>query len=250
MKLSKKRYVIILLLIVISIFLFIVNGSSNTPISNQNSYDEVTLSDDPNGNWQLPDFNIELPEINIPFIGGILGFGSTGVIILLIILLVVILLLIGSIVVSHYRKVKKREDLEKEGKTSKPDQKEMKIRRKKLGQRIEEIIVYLKSCLDGQYNEGITFGFERLDDAMKEYSKISRPGWLTPREFSRLEIPYFNHTAMYNAVEKFYRITYGEKEALRKDLEDFIHYLKSAIEDQKALEWYSDVPINKKGAKK
>ncbi len=250
MKLSKKRYVIILLLIVISIFLLIVNGSSNTPISNQNNYDEVPLSDDPNGNWQLPDFNIDLPEINIPFIGGILGFGNTGMTILLIILLVVVVLLIGSIVVSHYRQVKKRELIEKEGKTSKPDQKEIKIRRKKLGQRIEEIIVYLKSCLDNQYSEGITIGFERLDEAMKEYSKISRPGWLTPREFSRLEIPYFNHTAMNNAVEKFYRITYGEKTALRKDLEDFIQYLKSAIEDQKALEWYSDVPINKKGSKK
>lgn len=250
MKLSKKRYLIILLLIVISIFLLIVNGSSNTPISNQDRYDEVPLTDDPNGGWQLPDFNIQLPEINIPFIGGILGFGNTGVTILLIILLVVILLLIGSIVISHYRKVKRRELLEKEGKTSKPDQKEMKIRRKKLGKQIEEIITFLNSCLDGQYNEGITIGFERLDEALKEYSKISRPGWLTPREFSRLEIPYFNHTAMINAVEKFYRITYGEKEALRKDLEDFIQYLNSAIEDKKALEWYSDVLLNKKGVKK
>ncbi len=247
MKLNKKRYLIIFLLIVISIFLLIVNGSSNIPISNQNTYGEVPLTDDPNGNWQLPDFNIELPEINFPFIGGILGIGDTGLTILLIIFLVVFFLLIGSIVVSHYRKVKRREMLEKEDKTS-PDQKEMKIRRKRLGNQIEEIITFLNSCLDGQYSSGITIGFERLDSALKDYTKISRPGWLTPREFSRLEIPYFNHTAMINAVEKFYRITYGEKEALRKDLEDFIHYLESAIEDQKTLEWYADVPLIIKGS--
>jgi hypothetical protein len=244
MNFGKKRYIVILVLILASLFLLIINGSSNTPLSNQGTFDEVALTDDPSNSWQFPDLNIQLPEINIPFIEGVFGFGDIGLTIIFIIFFVMLILLIGSIVISHVRKVRKRELIDKKDLTSKPDQKEMKIRRKKLGKRIEEIIFFLKSCLDGEYSSGITIGFERLDSALKEYSKISRPGWLTPREFSHLEIPYFNHTAMINAVEKFYRITYGEKTALKKDLEEFIHNLERAIEDQQVLDWYSDVPIS------
>ena len=148
-------------------------------------------------------------------------------------------------IISRVRRGKRKDSERKRG-SPRLDQKEMKIRRIRLGQRIEEIIIFLKSCLDGQYSQGITEGFERLDEALKEYSKISRPGWITPREFSRLKIPYFNHEAMINAVEKFYRITYGQKEANQKYLEDFIYYLEIAIADKNVLKWYSDVPFKGK----
>jgi hypothetical protein len=220
----------------------IFNGSRNTPLSKQDEYDEVSLMDDPSSNTPFFDFNFDLPEIEIPFISGIFGLAGEGLWFIFFIILVMILLLIISLYISHVQKGKKKEIKEK-ATIDKPDQKEMKIRRMKLGQRIEEIIQYLKSCQDGQFSQGITIGFERLDNAFKEYSKISRPGWLTPREFSHLKIPYFNHEAMNNAVEKFYRITYGQKEAHRIDLEDFIHYLEIAIADKRVLEWYSDIPM-------
>ncbi len=238
---SKSRLFLLTILIVVSTSLFILNGSRNTPISNQEEFDEVDLVDDPSDST-LFDFNFKLPEINIPIITEIFGFAGSAIWVVIIIILIMGLLLISSLIISRVRRGKKRDKEGKKG-SSRLDQKEMKIRRKRLGQRIEEIIIFLKSCLVGQFSQGITIGFERLDEALKEYSKISRPGWITPREFSRLKIPYFNHEAMINAVEKFYRITYGQKEANKKDLEDFIYYLEIAIADQKVLNWYSDVPF-------
>jgi len=242
---SKSRFFLLTIIIVVSISLFILNGSRNTPISNQKEFDEVDLIDDPGERNPLFDFQFKLPEINIPILSGIFGLASGAIWIIIFIILIMGLLLISSVIISRVRKGKQREKESKKG-TAKLDQKEMKIRRIRLGQKIEEIIIFLKSCLDGQYSQGITIGFERLDEALKEYSKISRPGWLTPREFSRLKIPYFNHEAMINAVEKFYRITYGQKEANQKDLENFIYNLEFAISDQKVLKWYSDVPFKGK----
>ncbi len=245
MRFSKIRLLTILIIILLSIYFFIFNGSRNTPLSKQREYDEVSLTDDPSSNNPFFDFNFELPEIEIPIVSGIFGLAGEGLWLIFFIILVMLLLLIGSLTVSYVRKGKIRES-KKKTIIEKPDQKELKIRRMKLGQRIEEIKNFLKSCSDGQYSNGITIGFERLDSAFKEYSKISRPGWLTPREFSLLKIPYFNHEAMNNAVEKFYKITYGQKQAYKIDLEDFIHYLETAIADEKVLDWYSDIPIEER----
>lgn len=241
---SKSRFFLLTIIIVVSTSVFILNGSRNTPISNQAEFPEVDLVDDPSDN-PLFDFNFKLPEINIPILTEVFGLAGSAIWVVIFIILIMVLLLISSLIISRVRRGK-RNDRERKRGSPRLDQKEMKIRRIRLGQRIEEIILFLKSCLDGQYSQGITLGFERLDEALKEYSKISRPGWITPREFSRLKIPYFNHEAMINAVEKFYRITYGQKEANQKDLEDFIYYLEIAIADQKVLKWYSDVPFKRK----
>lgn len=241
---SKSRLFFLAIIIVVSTSIFILNGSRNTPVSNQAEFPEVDLVDDPSDS-PLFDFNFKLPEINIPILTEVFGLAGSAIWVVIFIILIMVLLLISSLIISRVRRGKR---IDKERKRGSPrlDQKEMKIRRIRLGQRIEEIILFLKSCLDGQYSQGITLGFERLDEALKEYSKISRPGWITPREFSRLKIPYFNHEAMINAVEKFYRITYGQKEASQKDLEDFIYYLEIAIADQKVLKWYSDTPFKRK----
>ncbi|UCG04286.1 MAG: hypothetical protein JSW11_09925 [Candidatus Heimdallarchaeota archaeon] len=239
MKFNKKGILVLLLIFFGIIYLITGFGSNNTPYQRQKEYDEVNLADDPTVKTPNP-FIFEFPSIDIPSIGGIFGLGSTGVGIILIIFGIMIFLVIMSLIISRSKKKEEIEDV-KELATSKDI--ELKIRRLTLGKRIEEIISFLEECLDSRFSQGITEGFEQLDLALKEYSKISRPGWLTPREFTFLKIPYFNHEAMIAAVEQFYRITYGLKPATRTELEEFIEYFKSMIVDKAILKWKADLPL-------
>ncbi|MHA2244707.1 MAG: hypothetical protein ACXADY_07025 [Candidatus Hodarchaeales archaeon] len=239
MKFSKIKPLVLLLIIIASIFLVISDGSNNTPLRKQNEFDEVSLTDDP-AEQQPFNFDFDLPSIDIPIISGTFGLGGTGLWIIFFIFLLMVLILITSMIVSQRRK-RKGENEEKE-EIVKDKEKELEIRRQTLGKRIGEIISFLENCLDGRFSQGITEGFERLDIALKEYSKISRPGWLTLREFTLLRIPYFNHDAMITAVEKFYRITYGQKPAIRNELEEFIVCFKLMIADEKVLKWKADSP--------
>lgn len=239
MKFNKLNLVLFCLLF-ISIFIVISNGTKNTPYQQQDEQDEISLTDDPiTQSWFNFDFDFPILEIEIPIISGLLGLESTGSWIIIIVFILVILLVVGSMIVTRRTKTKK-EKIESEGNLIELERTELKVRRQTLGKRIEEIIEFLKSCLDGRYSQGITEGFERLDIAMKEYSKISRPGWLTPREFTLLYIPYFDHEALISAVEQFYRITYGQKKATQKELLEYIGYFNRMIVDQKALRWKSD----------
>ena len=47
---------------------------------------------------------------------------------------------------------------------------------------------------------------------------------------------------MIAAVEQFYRVTYGEKTAMREEFEEFIVYFKQMISDEKVLKWKADSP--------
>lgn len=240
MKFNKIVAPALLLILLGSIFIVINNGSKNTPLQKQKEYDNVALTDDPPTQPTPVSWDFQLPSIDVPIIGGTLGLGGTGLWIVFFIFLLMVLLLVTSMIISYRRKEKREKKDDKEREES--EDKELEIRRQTLGKRIEEIINFLEICLDGRFSQGITEGFERLDAALKEYSKISRPGWLTPREFTLLKIPYFNHDAMITAVEQFYRITYGQKPAMRKDLEEFIECFKQMIADKKALKWRADSP--------
>ena len=235
-----KWQLLLLIILVGGTFIVVSNGSINTPYLKQDEKDEIPLADDPtNSPWFTFDF--QLPLIEIPFIGGLLGLGAAGLSIIFLVFLVTVLLLVTSLIISRHRKeVKQKKESQEVVTDSK--QKELEIRRQTLGKRIEEIISFLMTCLDGRYSQGITEGFERLDLAMKEYSKISRPGWLTPKEFTRLRIPYFNHDALIAAVDQFYIITYGQKPATQKELETFIVCFQEMIADQKVLSWRADLP--------
>ncbi len=124
--------------------------------------------------------------------------------------------------------------------------KEIIKRRATLGRRIENILEFLnKSSMEGNYNKGITEGFEQLDAAMKEFSKISRPGWLTPREYANMRIPYFNHQSLSSAVEIFYRSTYSKLNAMQQDMDEFIKHFQDMISDFSILNWKADsLPIS------
>ncbi|MFX1282815.1 MAG: hypothetical protein ACFFB5_04135 [Promethearchaeota archaeon] len=241
MKLNKIALLVLLLILLGSIFLIISNGSNNIPYQSQKEYSDVPLTDDPTTQPFLFPFDFQFPSIDIPIIGGVFGLGGTGLWIIFFTFLVMLLLLVTSLIVSQLRKTK-REKEEGAKDLLETEDRELEIRRQTLGKRIEEIIYFLETCLDGHYSQGITEGFERLDSALKEYSKISRPGWLTPREFTLLKIPYFNHDAMIAAVEQFYRITYGERTAKRKELEEFILYFQQMIADKAVLKWKADSP--------
>lgn len=241
MKFNKKGSLLLLFILLGSIFLITSYGSNNTPYKKQKEYNDVPLTDDPTIQPILFPFDFQFPSIDIPIIGGVFGLEGTGLWIIFFVFLLMILLLIASLIVSQLRKTK-REEKEKDKDFNESKYKELEIRRQTLGKRIEEIIIFLETCLDNRFSQGITEGFERLDSALKEYSKISRPGWLTPREFTLLKIPYFNHDAMIAAVEQFYRITYGEKIAKRSELEEFIEYFKQMIADKTVLKWKADSP--------
>ena len=222
--------------IIIGILLFIISGGShNTPYEKQTEYDKVELTKDPEP-WSFFDF--EIPSFEIDPIEGVFELGEGGMILLLIAAVVMILLVIGSVVL--YRRRKHDKVYSVEDITEKEEDEEVVIRRQTLGRRIDEIVIFLKNCLDERYSQGITEGFERLDIALKEYSKISRPGWLTPREYTRLNIPYFNHQALLASVEQFYRVTYGERVADREELEKFIESFQRMILDPEILNWEAD----------
>ncbi|MHA2225188.1 MAG: hypothetical protein ACXAC8_08280 [Candidatus Hodarchaeales archaeon] len=236
-----KWYISLVIILLLSTFILVNNGSKNTLFTDQIEKDEVLLADDPPTQPSLFNFNFTLPAIEIPIISGIFGLGETGIWFILFILFVIVLVFVTSIIISRQRK-KKKEKKDQEKNDLQSGRKELKKRRETLGNQIEVIINFLKECLDGKFSQGITEGFERLDEALKEFSKISRPGWLTPREFSRLEIPYFDKNALKTAVEQFYRITYGQKLATRGDLENFITNFQQMIADQKILSWKADYP--------
>lgn len=240
MKFNKLGTVILLLILIGSFYILISFGSDNTPYQKHKEFDEVSLAEDPT---QVTPFffDFPFPSIDIPVIGGIFGLAGPGIGIIFIIFGVITSLVIISMIVSYIQK--KKEDIDEEKGLDISEDIELEIRRITLGKRIEEIIIFLEECLDGRFNQGITEGFERLDSALKEYSKISRPRWLTPREFTLLKIPYFNHDAIIAAVEQFYRITYGLKPATYKELKQFIEYFKSMIPDENVLKWKSDLPV-------
>ncbi len=236
MRFKRKRGIFVSVIIV-GILLFIISGGShNTPYEKQAEYDEVELTKDPEP-WSFFDF--ELPSFYIDPIEGVFELGEGALILLLIAAVAMILLVIGSIVIYRRRKGDKINSVEDITEKEEED-KELVIRRQTLGRRIDEIVLFLKSCLNERYSQGITEGFERLDIALKEYSKISRPGWLTPREYTRLNIPYFNHQALIASVEQFYRVTYGEKVANKEELEKFIESFQRMILDPEILNWEAD----------
>ncbi|MFX0122633.1 MAG: hypothetical protein ACFFAE_03290 [Candidatus Hodarchaeota archaeon] len=240
MKFNKKGNLVLFLILLGSVYLIIGFGSNNTPYQKQKEYDEVKLADDPTMQPNPFFFDFEFPSIDIPVIGGIFGLSGPGIWIIIIIFMIMVSLVILSLIVSHvYQKKSKTED---DKILDISNDIELKIRRLTLGKRIEEIITFLEECLDGRFSQGITEGFIQLDSALKEYSKISRPGWLTPREFTLLKIPYFNQDAMISAVELFYRITYGLKAATRNELVEFIEYFRSMIADKNVLTWKADLP--------
>lgn len=240
MKYNKKGTLLLLLVVIGSIYLVIGFGSNNTPYQKQKDED-VSLVDDPTTQSNPFNFDFQFPSIDIPVIGGIFGLAGPGIWIIIVIFVIMTSSVIISLIVSH-RSKKKEETEDEKGLITEMDI-ELKVRRITLGKRIDEIIDFLEGCLDGRFSQGITEGFEQLDSALKEYSKISRPGWLTPREFTLLKIPYFNHDAMITAVEQFYRITYGLKLATRKELEEFIEYFRFMIADEKILKWKADLPL-------
>ena len=240
MKFNKLGTLVLLLVLIGSVYIIISFGSNNTPYQKQKEFEEVSLAEDPTTQDNPFFFDFPFPSIDIPAISGIFSLTGSGIGIIFIIFGVMASLVIISMIVAYIQK--KKEDIEEEKALDISEDIELKIRRLTLGKRIEEIIAFLEECLDGRFSQGITEGFERLDSALKEYSKISRPRWLTPREFTLLKIPYFNHDAILAAVEQFYRITYGLKPAAQKELEEFIEYFKTMIADENVLKWKSDLP--------
>ncbi|MFX1516633.1 MAG: hypothetical protein ACFFC6_10010 [Promethearchaeota archaeon] len=240
MKFNKKGTLVLFLVLIGGVYIVIGFGSNNTPYQKQKEYEEVSLADDPTTQVNPFFFDFPFPSIDIPAISGILGLAGSSIAIIFIIFGIMISLVILSMIVSYIQR--KKDDIEGEKALDVSKDVELEIRRLTLGKRIEEIIAFLEECLDGRFNQGITEGFERLDLALKEYSKISRPRWLTPREFTLLKIPYFNHIALLAAVEQFYRITYGLKPATYKELEEYIKHFKSMIADESVLKWKADLP--------
>ncbi|MFW9905010.1 MAG: hypothetical protein ACFFFH_11800 [Candidatus Thorarchaeota archaeon] len=241
MKFNRIGTLLLILVLIGSIYIVISFGSKNTPYHKQEEYEEVSLTEDPVKQSNPFIFDFPFPSIEIPVISGILGLTGPAIGIIFIIIGIVTSLVLLSLINSYRQK--KKEESEEEKRPDVLKDIELKIRRLTLGKRIEEIIAFLEECLDGHFSQGITEGFEKLDSALKEYSKISRPGWLTPREFTLMKIPYFNHNAMISAVEQFYRITYGLKPASQEELEEFIIHFKLMITDENILKWKADSPL-------
>lgn len=220
-------------------------GTQNSPYGKQRIYENVPLTRDPDESqfniWDfLRNLDFSFPEITFPGISPLLGLASGGIMLIVLIIIVMALLFIFSVFISYRFRSEDEEPVIIEEKPQ-PDLKELIKRRETLGKRINDIIVFLQISADEEtFSEGITLGFEKLDLAMKEFSKISRPGWLTPREYAGLKIPYFNHNSMSEAVEIFYEITYGERKATLEEFTSFLFHIKSMVSDHTILQWKTD----------
>jgi hypothetical protein len=195
----------------------------------------------------LRNLNLDLPKIPLIGVTPLFGLASGTLFFIFLLIIVMALLFVLSLVISY----KFRSEHEKEIVPEKEvphDLKELIGRRETLGKRIEDIINLLQiAAREKTFSEGITLGFEELDQAMKEFSRISRPGWLTPREYAQLRIPYFNHKSLSEAVEIFYEITYGERKATITEFNSFLGHIESMIRDQSILRWESDQQLGSGG---
>ncbi len=220
-------------------------GTHNTPYETQEEYSDVPLAKDPNGSgfnfWDLLDFlDFSLPELPVLQTAPLFGLTAGGMVVLFVILLIMVILFGLSVFISSKFRTKSTEAITVE-EESQIDVKELIKRRETLGNRINEIITFLETSItERSINEAITLGFEQLDLALKEFSKISRPRWLTPREYAEMRIPYFDHESLSLVVEIFYEITYGERTATMNMFNSFLSNIKLMITDQTILSWKSD----------
>lgn len=243
------NYQILLLIgiLLVGTWFIIAGGTRNSPFDQQKTMDEIPLTDDPDSNsgFSWIDFDWNLPEIEIPVLTSILGLTSSGLFIIVLLVVIMIIIFIASIFISRKIRSRQEEDQSSE-ESSRAHVKELIKRRVTLGKRIEKILTFLNtSSQEGNYTQGITEGFEQLDAAMKEFSKISRPGWLTPREYANMRIPYFDHQSLSSAVEIFYKSTYSKLDATKQDMNAFITFFQSMITDFSILKWKADsIPIS------
>jgi len=234
-------------ILLVGTWFIIAGGTNNTPFNHQKEQDKIPLTDDPDSNsgFSWPNFDWNVPEFDIPVINGLFGLTSGGLFIIVLLILIMIIIFIASVFLS--RKIRNNQDKDQSSEeTSSTHVKELIKRRITLGRRIENISEFLQASLEkGDYNRGITEGFEQLDVAMKEFSKISRPGWLTPREYANMRIPYFNHQSLSSVVEIFYKSTYSKLNATQQDMNAFIKYFQGMIVDFSILKWKADsIPIS------
>jgi len=233
-------------ILLVGTWFLIAGGTNNTPFDRQKQVDEIPLTDDPTSNsgFSWPNFDFDLPEFEIPVLSGVFGLTTGGLFIIVLLIVTMIIIFIASIFIS--RKIRNHQEEDQlTDENSKTRVKELIKRRLTLGRRIENIFTFLQVSLEeGDYNKGITKGFEQLDVAMKEFSKISRPGWLTPREYANMRIPYFNHQSLSSVVEIFYKSTYSKLNATQQDMNTFIKHFQDMIVDLSILKWKADlIPI-------
>ena len=229
--------------------MLLAGGTINTPFNRQQEIDKIPLTDDPESNsgFSCPDFDWIFPDFEIPALNSVFGLTSSGLFIIILLVLLMIVLFFASIFISRILKNYQEEDQLSEEQPN-AEMKELIKRRITLGRKIENIFAFLQSSLqEGDYKKGITEGFEKLDTAMKEFSKISRPGWLTPREYANMRIPYFNHQSLSSAVEIFYKSTYSKLNATQQDMNAFIKHFHDMIVDFSILNWKADSIIIPEG---
>ncbi|MHA1944555.1 MAG: hypothetical protein ACXAC6_01870 [Candidatus Hodarchaeales archaeon] len=232
-----------------STVLILAGGTINTPFNQQQEIDTIPLTDDPESNsgFSWPNFDWVWPEFEIPVLNSVFGLTSSGLFIIVLLVLLMIVLFIASIFFSRVIK-NYQEEAQISEEQPNVQMKELIKRRITLGKKIENIAAFLQISLqEGDYTKGITEGFEKLDTAMKEFSKISRPGWLTPREYANMRIPYFNHQSLSSTVEIFYKSTYSKLNATQQDMHAFIKHFQDMIVDFSILNWKADSIIIPEG---
>ncbi|MHA2032721.1 MAG: hypothetical protein ACW98F_19475 [Candidatus Hodarchaeales archaeon] len=229
--------------------LLLASGTINTPFDRQQEIDKIPLTEDPESNFDFSWFNFDwlFPEFEIPALNSVFGLTSSGLFIIVLLVLLMIVLFFASIFISRVLK-RYQEEVQSGEEQPSSEMKELIKRRITLGRKIEDISAFLQISLkEGDYKKGITEGFEKLDTAMKEFSKISRPGWLTPREYANMRIPYFNQASLSSAVEIFYRSTYSKLNSTQQDMNAFIKHFKDMIIDFSILKWKADSIIKPVG---
>ncbi len=120
----------------------IAGGTSNTPFDQQRAMDEVSLTEDPGSDFSWPNFDFDLPEIEIPVLSSVFGLTSSGLFIIVLLVIIMVIIFIASIFISRKIRNYQEEDQSIE-ESSRARVKELIKRRITLGRRIESAAEYL-----------------------------------------------------------------------------------------------------------
>lgn len=153
---------------------------------------------------------------------------------LLPVLLVLVLISVIAVLVLRLRR-SSPESTDSQAKKTNSESQQLKQRLETLGNRLDEIALFMEQSLSLQavvLREVVVEGYERLDEALKDFASLSRPAHLTPFEYATTHQQAFsilNQEALVQVVTQFYQAAYREREPTQPDVRQLVDLTRRLI---------------------
>lgn len=156
-------------------------------------------------------------EISIPSVGMTLSVE----LLLLILFLIMVIGLLG--IAYYFLSVKSR------GPKLTEDE-ELHRRLDRLGERVERIIKFVDKCIEeGNFTNGVIKGYQELDQALWDFSRLQRRKYETPLEYAQAMPKLLAVDRLRSIVEQFYGRRYRMADASKTDLLEFKMSLRELV---------------------